>query len=152
MLKRACLAGLVLSASALGAAQAADRATKEEAVAMVQKAVAEIKATGTEPIYQSIIAKDPRFVDRDLYVVVFGMDGKVLAHGSNAKMVGKMMLDAEDVDGKPYIKERVDLAREKDNFWQQYKFVDPLSKKIEPKEMYCQKLQQTIVCGGVYKL
>ena len=27
----------------------------------------------------------------------------------------------------------------------------PTTKKIEPKSMYCEKLDDTVVCGGVYK-
>jgi hypothetical protein len=27
-----------------------------------------------------------------------------------------------------------------------------VTKKVEPKEMYCERLEQTAVCGGVYKL
>ena len=45
-----------------------------------------------------------------------------MAHGANAKLVGKDMIDAQDVDGKPFVKERVELARKQANFWQDYKF------------------------------
>ncbi|CAK0777021.1 hypothetical protein CCP4SC76_6280001 [Gammaproteobacteria bacterium] len=45
----------------------------------------------------------------------------------------------------------MDLARSKGKFWQDYKFTDPLTKKIKPKQMYCEKLDETVVCAGVYK-
>ena len=135
-----------------GLASAADRATKDEAVTMVQKAVAAIKADGVDKVYKAVIDKAPSFTDRDLYVVVYGLDGTVLAHGANPKLVGKQMLDAEDVDGKLFVKERVEMAQKQPSFWQDYKFVDPVSKKIEPKQMYCERLNATVVCGGVYKL
>jgi hypothetical protein len=61
------------------------------------------------------------------------------------------MIDAQDVDGKFFVKERVDLAKTNATFWQDYKFVNPVSKKIEPKQMYCERLGDTAVCGGVYK-
>ena len=48
-------------------------------------------------------------------------------------------------------KERVELAQSKGTFWQDYKFTNPVSKKIEPKQMYCEKLDDAVVCGGVYK-
>ena len=132
-----------------GAATAA--ATKDEAVAMVKKAVAAIKAEGPDKAYPEISNKTGPFVKDDLYVVVYQLDGKVLAHGSNQKFVGKDMIDAQDVDGKYYVKERVELAGKQASFWQDYKFVNPVTKKIEPKQMYCQPLTDTIVCGGVYK-
>lgn len=135
-----------------GTAGAGEFATKEEAMAMVKKASAMIKDEGTDKAYAEISNKQGRFTDRDLYVVVYGLDGKVLAHGGNQKLVGKEMLDAQDVDGKYFVKERVELARSKGAFWQDYKFMNPTSKKIEPKQMYCEKLGETAVCGGVYKL
>ncbi len=30
--------------------------------------------------------------------------------------------------------------------------MDPLTKKVEPKEMYCEPLNDTAVCRGVYKV
>jgi cytochrome c len=142
---------LVATLFLVGSASAGDHATKDEAVAMVKKAVAFIKEQGSDKAYPEITNKAGKFEDRDLYVVVYELDGKVLAHGSNAKFVGKNLIDAQDVDGKYYVKERVELAAKNPSFWQNYKFVDPVSKKIEPKEMYCEKLDDTAVCAGVYK-
>ena len=101
--------------------------------------------------YAAFDDKKGQFVDRDLYIVVYGKNGHVLAHGANAKLIGKDMNEATDVDGKYYVKERLALAAKGADFWQDYKFVNPVSKKIEPKQMYCQPLTDTIVCGGVYK-
>ena len=134
------------------AAAAADGANKDEAIAMVKKAVGFIKAQGAEKAYSEFTGKAAKFVDRDLYVVVYQLDGKVLAHGSNAKFVGKDLIDAQDVDGKLYVKERIEMAAKQPSFWQDYKFVNPVSKKVEPKQMYCEKLENTAVCAGIYKL
>src|SRR3954469_9475569 len=115
-----------------GAALAADGAGKDDAIAMVKKATVFIKEQGPEKAYPEISNKAGRFIDRDLYVVVYQLDGKVLAPGSNEKFVGKDMMDAQDVDGKLYVKERVELAAKQPSFWQDYKFVNPVSKKVEP--------------------
>jgi len=147
---RLTAASLACVAIIAGAASAEDRATKDQAQAMVKKAVAFIKAEGAAKAYGEF-TNAPTFKDRDLYVVVYGLDGKVLAHGQNAKLVGQDLIDQTDVDGKPYVKERVELAKKGAPFWQEYKFVDPTTKKVLPKEMYCEKLDETAVCGGVYK-
>ena len=136
---------------ALVGSAAAGGPTKDEAVAMVKKAVAFIKEQGPEKAYSEITDKAGKFHDRDLYVVVYQLDGMVLAHGSNQKFVGKDMSDAQDVDGKLYVKERVALAGKQASFWQDYKFVNPVDKKVEPKEMYCERLDNTAVCAGIYK-
>jgi signal transduction histidine kinase len=135
-----------------GAASAAGGANKDEAVAMVKKAVSFIKDKGADKAYPEFTGKAPGFIDRDLYVVVYQLDGKVLAHGSNAKFVGKDLIDAQDVDGKLYVKERVEMAAKQPSFWQDYKFVNPVTKKVEPKQMYCEKVENTAVCAGIYKL
>lgn len=147
--KLAVLASLL---SGIGAAHAADGgATKAEAEAMVKKGIAFIKANGNEKAYAELDKKGGQFSDRDLYLVVYGLDGVVHAHGSNAKMVGKNLIDLKDIDGKAFVKERVELGKAKASFWQEYKFTNPESKKIEPKIMYCERLEQTVVCGGIYK-
>jgi signal transduction histidine kinase len=133
------------------AAQAQTKATAAEATAMVKKGVAFIKANGHEKGYAEISNKDGQFVSNDLYLTVYGLDGTVRAHGANAKMVGKNLIDLKDIDGKEFVKERVELAKSKGTFWQDYKFTNPVTKKIEPKSMYCEKLEDMAVCGGIYK-
>lgn len=129
----------------------ADPVSKDEAVAMVQKAVAAIKSEGPEKAYAEISNPSGKFVDRDLYIVVYGLDGVVLAHGANASRVGTNQIDDKDPDGKAFVKERVDLAKESPSFWQSYKFMNPVTKKVEPKQMYCERLDETAVCGGIYQ-
>ncbi len=144
-----CAAALLLPATTF----AQTKATAAEATAMVKKGVTDLKAAGKDKdkIYAAVTAKDARWVDRDLYLVVYGMDGVVKAHGANAKLVGNNMIDMLDIDGKPYIKERIDLAKSKGSFWQDYKFTNPTTKKIEPKSMYCEKTDDVVACAGIYK-
>ena len=87
-----------------------------EAVAMVKKAVAAIKAEGAEKTYAEIDNPTGQFVDRDLYIVVYGLDGMVLAHGANKSRIGTNQIDDKDPDGKAFVKERVDLAKQKPSF------------------------------------
>ncbi|MGE0725777.1 MAG: cache domain-containing protein [Alphaproteobacteria bacterium] len=136
---------------AVGQAAAESRATAPEAEAMVKKAVTFLRANGPEKAYATFTAKDAAFIDRDLYIIVYGLDGVVRAHGQNPKLVGKDLTEVQDVDGKFYVKERVELARSKGTFWQDYKFTNPLTKKIEPKTTYCERVEEVVVCGGVYK-
>ena len=146
------IVAMAAAALATGASwAAADHATANEAQAMVEKGVAYIKANGKDKGYAEITNKQSQFHDRDLYLVVYGLDGKVWAHGANAKMVGHVLIDLKDVDGKEFVKERVALAKAKPTFWQDYKFTNPVTKKVEPKSMYCERLDDTVVCGGIYK-
>jgi len=149
------IAALALSASlsTLAPALAAEGgATKEDAIAMVKKGVAHVKAAGKDKAYAEFSDKgSAAWHMQDLYLVVYGLDGTVHAHGANARMVGKNLIDLKDIDGKPFVKERVEMAKTHASFWQDYKFTNPENKKIEPKQMYCEKLEDTVVCGGIYK-
>ena len=149
---RVAVASLVAALAIGGTALAATGATKDEAVAMVKKAVSAIKTEGPDKAYPEISKPTGKFVDRDLYIVVYGLDGKVLAHGADAKRIGTNQIADKDPDGKEFMKERVELAATQPSFWQTYKFMNPVTHKVEPKDMYCERLDQTVVCGGVYQL
>ncbi|HEX5394152.1 MAG TPA: cache domain-containing protein [Rhodocyclaceae bacterium] len=125
-------------------------ATPKEAEALVGKVVKAVTAdrAGT---FKEITAKDKKWVVRDLYPVVYDMSGKCLAHGQNEKQVGKDLIEMADADGKEFVRERVELAKSKGKFWQDYKFTDPVTKKVLPKSAYCEKAGDVIVCAGVYK-
>jgi signal transduction histidine kinase len=153
-LRTRLLAALLLSSALLPAlppaANAAEFATKPEAEAMVAKALKYWKANGNDKTYAEIGKKDGQFTDRDLYVVIYGLDGTVRAHGANPKMIGKNLMEIRDVDGKFFVKERVEMAKKKQPFWQDYKFTNPTSGKIEPKTMYCDPEDDMVMCAGVY--
>jgi len=144
-------AALLIAASICGEPiSAAEFATKEEAIAMVKKAAALINEQGPDKAYAEFSNKGGRFHDRDLYITVLDLDGKVLAHGQREDLIGKVLVDLKDPDGKLFIKERIELARQQSSFWQNYKFMNPVTKQVEPKQMYCERLSQTMICGGVY--
>jgi len=131
-------------------ALAAETGTKDEATAMVKKAIGLIKASGPEKAYAEFSNPKGAFVDRDLYVVVYDMNGKCLAHGANQKMIGRDLIDNKDVDGKEFVKERVEMMKKQATGWQDYKFRNPTSNQIEPKSMYIERVNDVIVGCGVY--
>lgn len=142
------LAAFALLAASLPAL--ASNATKDEAVAMVKRGIAAVTALGADKAYAEFTAGG-KWVDRDLYLVVFKLDGTTLAHGVNNKQVGVNVIDRKDIDGKEFIRERMEMAKTKTSFWQDYKFNNPTTKKIEPKSMYCERQADTVVCAGIYK-
>jgi cytochrome c len=142
-----------LGATLVATAAFADvRVTPKEAEAMVRKGVAHIKVTPRDRAMADITDPKGQFVDRELYLTVYKMDGTALAHGANAKFVGKNMLELRDANGKEHIRERMDMAKTRTSFWQDFTFVNPVNKKLEPKQMYCERTDDMlVVCGGIYK-
>jgi len=129
-----------------------DRGTADEAKAMVEKAAALLKDAGSEKAFAAF--NDPAnkdFHDRDLYIFVRSMDGNTVAHGANKGMIGHTNLDLKDADGKPYNKEMIDLANGKGSCWVEYRWVNPVSHKIEPKSSFIEKVGDYVVGAGFYK-
>ncbi len=150
-LLKALFATATLSFAMSGAALAADQGTAAEAEAMVKKAVAYIKANGPEKAYDEF-TNGKSFKDRDLYIIVYDLNGKNLAQGANPKLVGKDLIGLKDPDGKPLIQMFVDLAKTKGKGWVEgYKFLNPVSQKIEGKAMYLERVGETLVGCGIYK-
>lgn len=133
---------------------AQEKATKEEAVALVKKAVAYYKANGKEKLFAAINEQNPEFKYKDLYL--FGSatkEGSPLgAHGANPKMVGKDMSALKDAEGKPFAKEITDLGRSPEGKgWVDYKWPNPISKAIEQKTTYVERVDDIYLACGVYK-
>ena len=149
----ALAAVLALMIGMPASAQDKSKGTAAEATAMVEKAIAHIKKVGREKAFADFSSKQAPWVDRDLYVVVYDMKGKVLAHGANEKMIGKDVLELRDNDGKYFVKERVEMMGKSPDAkgWQDYKFMNPLSRQIEPKQMYLRRFEDVIVGCGIYK-
>jgi len=140
----------LLAAFALTFAISAGAAgTKDEAKALVKAAIADFKAEGTA-MFAKVTAKDAKYVKEDLYVTVYDMTGKCVAHGSNPKQVGKDLIELKDPDGKAFVKERVEIAKTKGSGWQDYKFSNPVDKKIEAKTAYNEKAGEYIFSCGAY--
>jgi signal transduction histidine kinase len=142
-------AGLVVTALAISTSALADDAT--DAVAMVKKAVSYIKEHGKDKALAEFNNPSGEFKKGDLYIFVSNTQGKMLAHGVNAKLVDKNLMDLKDSDGKPFVKEYTELANTKGSGWTDYKWVNPGTKVIELKSTYVQKVDDLIVGCGIYK-
>ena len=132
-------------------AGAGERGTAAEAEAMVKKAIAYMKMHGNQKAFAEFQNPKGQFVDRDLYVWVADLNGTTLAHGANPKLANKNLIEFKDVDGKYFVKERVELAKTKENFWHDYKYFNPATKKIENKSAYVERTGDLIVGSGIYK-
>lgn len=146
----AAIASLALGLLSFPADAALDRASTQEAEAMVKKAIAYYQKHGKEKAMAEFVRSPGPFVDRDLYVTVYNMQADALAH-INPKMVGKNMMELRDADGKYHIKERMDLVQKQGKGWQDFKFYNPVSRRIEPKRMYFEKYDNLVFACGAYR-
>jgi signal transduction histidine kinase len=133
------------------AALAEDYATTKDAEMMVHRAVAFLKKEGREKAFAAFSDTSGQFRYRDLYVMVYDMDGRCLAHGAKKERIGKVLLDEKDADGKAFVRERIAIAKQHGKGWQEYKFQNPVSKKIEDKVAYFEAADGVVVVSGAYK-
>ena len=83
-----------LAVSSLAIAQT-QFGTAAEAKAMLEKAVAALKADKATALSQ-FTKGEGGFKDRDLYVFCSGGDGRISAHGFDAGIIGKQLVDFVD--------------------------------------------------------
>jgi signal transduction histidine kinase len=132
-------------------ALAADKGTKEEAVALVKMAVAFLKANGRDKAFAEFNNPKGQFVDRDLYVFVGDMQGKCVAHCIVPAAVGKDMMEFQDPDGRFITKERLEMLRKNNSGWQTYKYLNPKTNKVEPKSTYMERVGDIYLGVAVYQ-
>lgn len=142
----AALLGLTLATTAHAAA---DYGIAKDAETLVQKAVKHFAAVGKDKAFADF--GTPAWVDRDVYLVVLDFTGHVVAHGTNPKLIGKDTSAARDPDGVAFTTAAIESAKAKGKGWTDYKFTDPVSKKVLPKSLYCEKQSDFAVCAGIYK-
>ncbi len=133
-------------------AHANKRAKKEEAVALVKRAIAEYKATGREKTFAAISDPQGKYRDRELFVVVLNSTGTVVAHPVHKKMIGASLMQFRDPDGVYMVKDMMDKAKIEGSGWSvEYKFVNPDTKRTEPKLSYFEKYDDLLFFCGIYK-
>ena len=125
--------------------------TPADAIAMVDKGLGYLDKNGKDALITEINNKNPEFIKGDIYLYVRGIDGAILAHPINPKLIGKNMLELPDADGKLYRKDIVNLAKTKGKGWVDYRYNNPISKNIENKSTYIFKSGDIILEAGIYK-
>jgi cytochrome c len=131
-------------------ATAADLNTPEEAIAMVKKAVAHYKKFGHEKTLMEVSKLKGPFVDKEMFTVIMDAKGVVLAHGFFHKMIGKNIMDMQDHEGTYMVRRMYDVVNTKGAGWVNYKFPNPMTKVIEQKMSYVEKVGDVIIFCGIH--
>jgi EAL domain-containing protein (putative c-di-GMP-specific phosphodiesterase class I) len=123
---------------------------KEDATALVNEAAAAVSKDKAAAI-AVISNKTGRFVKGELYVFAYDMNGVMVAHPINAKLIGKNLLEVPDADGKLFRKEIISSVQASGSASVGYKYKNPQSGKVEDKISFCKKAADLAVCAGYYK-
>jgi signal transduction histidine kinase len=121
----------------------------EEAEAMLERAVAELKADPAAALEKFNKGREG-FQDRDLYVFCANRDGKLVAH-TTARMLGDDITKFKDRNGKGAGKEIIHQAKEGQVIKVKYMFPRPGETEPVAKESYVTRVGE-LTCGvGYYK-
>lgn len=138
-------------AGAASAQDATKRGTADEAVAMVKKATAYLTENGRDKAIAAFNDPKGEFIKGDLYVFMFTFDGTALAHGQNAKMVGKNLIDLKAGEVFP-IREFIKIAKSPAGTgWFGYKWPNSITKAMEEKNTYVERNGDVLIGVGTYK-
>jgi signal transduction histidine kinase len=122
----------------------------EDAKRWVDTAVAFYRASGKRIALAEYTNPNGQFVQDEMYIYALNPKGTMLAHGVNEKFVGEEFIDIKDYDGKEFIKEIIDIANREGSGWVTYKWYNPVTKEVLPKTVFFRKVDDLIICSGVY--
>jgi ABC-type transporter Mla subunit MlaD len=125
----------------------------DEAMAMVKRGVGFVQTNGREALLTEVnkLGKG-QFIDRDLYLLVVGLDdGRFKAHGNNPRVIGVSGLQSKDMDGKLFIVDMMNTGKTMGSGWIDYKWNHPVTNEVQVKSSYFEKVGDVIVVCGIYK-
>ena len=124
--------------------------TADEAIGLVERAVAFYSAGRREAFLQGITDPSQSFFDRDMYVFALDAAGTYLAFGGNPGKVGTKVQDIPGVDGQSLLNNIIEQA-EAGGGWVEYDIVNPVTSRIQTKISFVVKVDQWYLGCGVYK-
>ncbi len=125
---------------------------KAMAEQLVKDAIAHYDEVGQEKAYADFSVKDSKYNHGEFYIFIMSVEtGSHVYHAVNAKLVGKNLLGLKDTEGKAFVNDLYENAKNNGSTWTTYQWPHPETKKIEPKVVYSQKHGNLIFSTGYYE-
>lgn len=132
-------------------ARAAEHGTAEEALALINKTAAYLIDEGPEKTFFEVSNPKGRFIYRDLYVVIYDMQGKIMAHGMTPRLVGLNAMEYRDDDDKQFVRDIIERAAKGQHGPVDFKWVHPQTQRLYAKSTYFRQVGLYVVTAGIYK-
>jgi len=129
--------------------QAGDKGSAQDAKAMLERAVAAVKADEAKALAAFRSGGDG-FSDRDLYVFCARLDGTVDAH-IDPQQIGRNIKNLYDVDGVAFGQEMMAIATEGQIMWVSYMWPEPGSRVPTAKISFVTRVADQMCGVGYYK-
>ena len=125
-------------------------ANPDEAKAMAKRAAAYLDAEGPKTAFPTFMTPGSDYYDRDLYVFVLDLKGVLYASGAFPNSIGAVAYDAQDKDGRYFIREMIALAQNEGEGWIEYDLMHPCTGEMTPKISYVIKVGPFVVGVGAF--
>ena len=131
--------------------------TRDQAKAFVKQAVDFAKKNPKEKFLEEVSGPKGQFhfakgQNNDLYIFVYDLEGKVLAHGVRRELVGVNRWTSKDPDGKAWIQDWTKLVKEKGSGWIEYKELNPAqANKVMKKASFVELYNGMVLGAGIYE-
>lgn len=112
----------------------AQQGSKPERI--VKRAIEYAKAHGVEQVIQQTNAANGVFhvgSGSELYLYIYDGKGVMKANGFKTELVGQNRFNAQDADGKYFVREMFKVVKGTGSGWVDYKYANPKDGKIEEK-------------------
>lgn len=127
------------------------RASAEEALQLLNSAVEAVSSDAREA-FKAINALDDRFYKDDLYVFVVEMDSqRIVAHGSNLRLVGRDLGALANRVGRPISAEDLTRVNAEGAIEFAYQWEHPITGEVETKHAFARRVGSYLVAVGYYK-
>jgi len=124
---------------------------REQAVALVKKAVAQVLKEGSSQACRDFEDPGGEFIFGDFYVYAIDFNGIRQASGADPSSTGEDILDLKDADGRPCIRDIIHIVRTRGKGWYDYKWLHPHTRTVEMKSVYFEAVDGMIIICGIYK-
>lgn len=124
--------------------------TAEEAIALVERAVAHRRVASGETFLRDITDSAKGFHDRDMYVFALDAQGTYLAFGGNPAKVRTRVQDIPGIDGAELVAKIVQQAQTEPG-WVEYEITNPQTGTVQTKMSYVCEIDGWYVGCGIYK-
>jgi methyl-accepting chemotaxis protein len=129
-----------------------DRASgRQTCVELVRRAVSHIRNVGRDRACDDF--DDPRgdYLFGEFYISAFDVNGIRLANGLDPASRGEQIYESRDADGKQHVRAIIEKARTRGKGWEDYKWINPVTRRIEPKSVYFELIDNIVVTCGIYR-
>jgi signal transduction histidine kinase len=74
-----------------------------------------------------------------------------MANGLDPASRGEHIYEIRDADGRQHVRAIIEKAKSRGKGWEDYKWTNPVTRRIEPKSVYFELFDDIVVTCGIYR-